>query len=97
LAGDADPSTGYKIQVDGTLGAIGGTSAVAPLFSALLAIVSGSLVKPLGFINPLIYQKLGTNKIFRDILIGSNEISSVKVKGKGIRKIKGYNSFILQH
>jgi kumamolisin len=92
LAGDADPSTGYKIQINGTLGTIGGTSAVAPLFSALVAIVNATLAKPLGFINPLIYQKLGPNGIFRDILIGSNEISSVKVKGKGIRKIKGYKA-----
>lgn len=92
LAGDADPSTGYKIVVDGSQATIGGTSAVAPLFSALVAILNGTLPKPLGFINPLLYQKLGPNGIFRDILKGSNEMSGVKVKGKGVRTIKGYKA-----
>ena len=37
VAGDADPETGYDVRVDGTDTVIGGTSAVAPLWAALIA------------------------------------------------------------
>ncbi|WP_146149457.1 S53 family peptidase [Kineococcus rhizosphaerae] len=35
VAGNADPVTGYTVRVDGQEAAIGGTSAVAPLYAAL--------------------------------------------------------------
>jgi len=37
VAGDADPTTGYNVFVDGQWTVIGGTSAVAPLWAGLLA------------------------------------------------------------
>ena len=37
IAGNADPETGYEVRVDGSDSVIGGTSAVAPLWAALLA------------------------------------------------------------
>jgi kumamolisin len=37
VAGDADPETGYRIRVDGQDTVLGGTSAVAPLWAALVA------------------------------------------------------------
>jgi kumamolisin len=57
VAGDADPTTGYDTLVDGQSGVIGGTSAVAPLWAALLALINQSIGKPVGFINPLLYQQ----------------------------------------
>ena len=36
VAGDADPQTGYQVLVDGQSTVIGGTSAVAPLWAALI-------------------------------------------------------------
>ncbi|HEV2690399.1 MAG TPA: S53 family peptidase, partial [Bryobacteraceae bacterium] len=36
IAGDADPNSGYTIRVDRVQGVIGGTSAVAPLWAALI-------------------------------------------------------------
>src|SRR6202011_1072179 len=36
VAGDADPATGYNVRVDGSDTVIGGTSAVAPLWAALI-------------------------------------------------------------
>ena len=33
VAGDADPQTGYQVQVDGSQFVVGGTSAVAPLWA----------------------------------------------------------------
>ncbi len=69
VAGDADPDTGYSILVDGQTGAIGGTSAVAPLWAALVALINQSLGKPVGFLNPLLYQNTGDT---RDITSGNN-------------------------
>ena len=37
VAGNADPQTGYQVLVDGSSEVIGGTSAVAPLWAALVA------------------------------------------------------------
>jgi kumamolisin len=72
VAGDADPATGYNIVVDGSPTVIGGTSAVAPLWAGLLALINQSLGKPVGFLNPLIYE---TNlaATFHDITVGNND------------------------
>src|SRR5581483_6765925 len=47
VAGVADPNTGYSILVDGELGVIGGTSAVAPLWAGLVALLNQQLGKNL--------------------------------------------------
>lgn len=38
-AGDADPATGYTVLIDGQSSVSGGTSAVAPLYAALFALI----------------------------------------------------------
>jgi kumamolisin len=72
VAGDADPSTGYVTLVDGNPDVIGGTSAVAPLWAGLIALVNQSLGKSAGFINPLLYQNPGAAGDFSDITSGNN-------------------------
>ena len=72
VSGDADPVTGYLILVDGRQGAIGGTSAVAPLWSGLLALINQQLGKPVGYLNPLLYGKLPGAGGTRDITTGNN-------------------------
>jgi kumamolisin len=71
VAGDADPDTGYSIRVDGVVETIGGTSAVAPLWAALIALLNQSLGAPLGFAHPRLYALAGT-AAFHDITSGSN-------------------------
>ena len=72
VAGDADPETGYSILVDGQSLVIGGTSAVAPLWSALIALLNAKLGKPLGFLQPAIYALPPSADAFNDITSGSN-------------------------
>jgi kumamolisin len=72
VAGDADPNTGYNILVDGQSGAIGGTSAVAPLWAALVALINQSNGKPAGFVNPTLYASGDSSGDFRDITSGNN-------------------------
>ncbi|HSY65275.1 MAG TPA: S53 family peptidase [Terriglobales bacterium] len=73
VCGDADPTTGYVTLVDGQSGVIGGTSAAAPLWAGLVALINHSIGKPVGFINPLLYQNASTAGDFNDITSGSNE------------------------
>ncbi|MGA7045325.1 MAG: S53 family peptidase [Candidatus Sulfotelmatobacter sp.] len=72
VAGDADPTTGYVTRVDGQPDVIGGTSAVAPLWAALIALINESIGKPAGFINPLLSQNAGKAADFNDITSGNN-------------------------
>jgi kumamolisin len=70
VAGDAAPATGYQILVDGESAVVGGTSAVAPLWAALIALVNQQTGRNAGFINPTLYS--GGEANFFDITSGSN-------------------------
>jgi kumamolisin len=70
VAGDADPLTGYEVLVDGQQAVIGGTSAVAPLWAALIARCNQSLGSSLGDVHALLYQ-VGESG-FHDITEGNN-------------------------
>jgi kumamolisin len=72
VAGDADPATGYRVRVDGQESVIGGTSAVAPLWAGLIALMNQELGQPVGFLNPMIYGTLVGTDSFRDITSGNN-------------------------
>jgi kumamolisin len=56
VAGDASPLTGYDVLIDGTTTVVGGTSAVAPLWAALIARINAAAGKPAGFLNPKLYK-----------------------------------------
>jgi kumamolisin len=75
VSGDADPATGYRVRVDGQNLVFGGTSAVAPLWAALIARVNEKLGTHAGFANPKLY-KFGMQ---RDITSGNNGAYSAKV------------------
>ena len=73
VAGDADPATGYQIEADGQSFAVGGTSAVAPLWAGLIALFNQSQGKSLGYLNPTLYQNVGeSGGAFHDITSGNN-------------------------
>jgi kumamolisin len=69
VCGDADPATGYNVLVDGNAIVVGGTSAVAPRWAALITLINQQMGTPVGFINPTIYQSAGS---FNDITQGNN-------------------------
>lgn len=77
VAGDADPQTGYTIRVDGQDQTIGGTSAVAPLWAGLIALLNDSLGAPLGFAQPRLYGS-GASAGFHDIVSGNNGAYSAR-------------------
>jgi kumamolisin len=77
VSGTADPETGYQIVLDGKRAVIGGTSAVAPLYAGLFALVnqarSKKNKKPVGFCHDLLYKAPAA---FRDIIQGNNDIDA---------------------
>lgn len=78
VAANADPRTGYIVRVDGWDAIDGGTSAAAPMWAALIARINQELAKTaggrtVGFLNPLLYSKLGGTPAFRDIVSGTND------------------------
>lgn len=75
IAGDADPQTGYQVYFDGQSTPIGGTSAVAPLWAGLLALINQKRGKAVGYLNPYLYQnyqQLVQSKALRDVTSGNN-------------------------
>ena len=83
VAGNADPNTGYRVLADGQSGIVGGTSAVAPLWAALIARVNQRLGTPAGFLNPLLYAQVANANAMHDITSGNNDITG---------SIGGYNA-----
>jgi kumamolisin len=75
VAANADPQTGYQVLVDGTRAVYGGTSAVAPLWAALVARLAQSLGSPLGLLQPKLYS---AEAAFRDVTSGNNGSFSAK-------------------
>ena len=69
VAADASPGSGYEVLIGGQLAAVGGTSAVAPLFAALIARINAAQGKAAGFVNAKLYAATGA---FRDVTQGNN-------------------------
>jgi kumamolisin len=69
VAGDAAPSTGYVVVVNGQTGVIGGTSAVAPLWAGLTALINEGASTPVGFFLPFLYAN---PTLLRQITQGDN-------------------------
>jgi subtilase family serine protease len=89
VAADADPNTGYIVYWNGAgsvIGAptgwqaVGGTSAAAPLWAAVIADVDGSAAchgSPIGFANPALYRAAASSysSEFNDITSGNNDLT----------------------
>ncbi len=80
VSADSAQESGYRVLVDGmsfpdasqNLPPIGGTSAAAPLWAGLIALLNQSLNTRLGFINPLLYKLSASSGAFHDVTAGNN-------------------------
>ncbi|MBV8900950.1 MAG: S8/S53 family peptidase [Verrucomicrobia bacterium] len=75
-------ATNYFTRVDGSEGASGGTSAVAPLMAALVARLNQAKKKNVGFLNPFLYAN-ASKGVVRDVTSGTNAIKNT---------LKGYDA-----
>lgn len=76
VAADAAPASGYQIVAVGVTSTVGGTSAVPPLWSALIARINQQRGKPAGFFLPYLYQHA---KQLREITTGNNRASGSSI------------------
>src|SRR3546814_18098721 len=67
VACDADPVTGYRVRIDGVDRVVGGTSAVAPMWAALIARINTSRGAGVGYVNARFYANPAA---FNDITPG---------------------------
>ena len=75
-------ATNYFTRVDRQEGASGGTSAVAPLMAALVALLNQAKRKNVGFLNPFLYSSVAKG-VVHDVTSGTNAITNT---------VKGYNA-----
>jgi kumamolisin len=80
-------STGIKVRVNGADSTSGGTSAVAPQWAALTAVLSQVLKHKVGFFIPLLYGDL-TASATNDIVSGNNSVYGVT----GLTAKQGWNA-----
>jgi len=84
VAGNASLNTAYMLTVDSaSTRPLGGTSAVAPLYAGLMALVNASLSAPVGFLNPTLYA-------FRDTVC--RDINDQAYQGRRIRATRRRSS-----
>jgi len=75
VAGNADPETGYQVYADGQAQVVGGTSAVAPLWAALVSRLAEATGQRFGLIQPALYAGVTPGADvpgLRDITSGDN-------------------------
>jgi kumamolisin len=92
VTGDGDPDTGYDILVDGQKEQVGGTSAVAPLWAALIALINQKLNGRVGFVNPQLYALASGSGAFHDITVGNNRVSYQQFKNVGYDAGPGWDA-----
>jgi kumamolisin len=76
VSGDGDPSSGYRVRADGQEFPVGGTSAVAPLWAGLVALLNQKLGRRVGFLNPFLYANPSG---LVPVTKGDNKVGSTKV------------------
>jgi kumamolisin len=73
VAANADPATGYLTMSGGKAQIVGGTSASAPLWASLIALINASIGARAGNFNALLYTNIGPAGTLRDITSGDND------------------------
>jgi kumamolisin len=92
VTGDGDPASGYNILVDGQPIQEGGTSAVAPLWAALIATINQKLQGRVGFVNPQLYALPAGSGAFHDISVGNNRVSFQQFTNVGYDAAPGWDA-----
>jgi tripeptidyl-peptidase-1 len=85
----------FEVIAGGILGLVSGTSASSPTFAGIIALVNDRLgqagKKPLGFLNPFLYQSAGPGGAFNDITKGKNVGYTCNDTAVGFAAQKGWD------
>ncbi|HTQ57314.1 MAG TPA: S53 family peptidase [Bryobacteraceae bacterium] len=89
IAGNASQLSGYDLILGGRpTGPIGGTSATAPLYAALVALLNADLGEPVGYLNPNLYAFQGPY-VYRDI---ADNVNNTRGGAPGYPAIAGWDA-----
>jgi hypothetical protein len=89
IAGNADGASGYVLYQNGaSIGAVGGTSATAPLYAGLVALLNAGFGEPVGYLNPNLYA-MPYSYVYRDINDG---ISNARASAPGYKSGPGWDA-----
>lgn len=98
IAGNASPSSGYDIIFYGKAlsaypyGLFGGTSAVAPFYAGLIAVINSVAPITVGELNSMLYES-GETGMFRDVIDeGNNNFESVEGYVVGYVAMPGWDA-----
>ena len=76
VSADADPATGYVIYLDGQwTGGWGGTSASAPLWASVLAVIEQGCGTSLGYVDHALYSAAAAGGSVNDVTTGDNDLT----------------------
>ncbi|CAF1104927.1 unnamed protein product [Didymodactylos carnosus] len=86
----------YKTKENNANDIVDGTSASCPAIAGLFSLINDKRLKlgmkPLGFLNPLLYQLAATNpEVYHDIVRGKNNCNGVSCCKYGFEAQKGYD------
>jgi kumamolisin len=90
VAANASPNSGYPLFVNNAADIGNGTSASAPLWAGLIAVVNAALGKDVGFVNPRLYA-IGS-KGFRDIVGPPGPANNGLFGVPGYPAVKGWDA-----
>jgi Pro-kumamolisin, activation domain len=89
IAGNADGASGYVLYQNGaSIGAVGGTSATAPLYAGLVALLNADFGEPVGYLNPNLYA-MPYSYVYRDI---NDNISNARDGAPGYKSVAGWDA-----
>jgi kumamolisin len=94
VAGNADGASGYDLgKVDGqATGPVGGTSAVAPLYAGMVAILNAQLGAPVGYLNPILYANPSVCRDIADNISNATGNAPGYISGVGWDACTGWGS-----
>jgi kumamolisin len=92
IAGNASPASGYRMELKGAPFIAAKTSAVAPLYAGLTALLNANLGRQIGFLNPILYSLGAGSQVFRDIDDGATNGSPGYRCGPGWDACTGWGS-----
>jgi kumamolisin len=86
IAGNADIASGYITLADGQWGPTGGTSAVAPLYAGLVALLNQALGHPVKDLLATLYALPAADRaaVFTDITTGDNSVPQTTEFGAAV-------------
>lgn len=90
IAGNASPFSGYTQFINGKSEPVGGTSAVAPLYAGLIALINANLGTSVGFLNPSLYG--ASEAAFRDISSPPGPANNTYDRVTGYPATTGWNA-----